>query len=94
MINYILLVIFIILQLADLYTTYTIIKTGKGYEANPLLAWIFDRIGYVYGLLIFKGLAIAIGLYVIQFWNGYYVLAPLVALYTWVVYNNYKVLNK
>jgi hypothetical protein len=94
MINYILLIIFIILQLADLYTTYTIINTGKGYEANPFLAWIFDRIGYVAGLLIFKGLAIAIGLYLIQFWNGYYVLASLIALYTWVVYNNYKVLNK
>jgi len=94
MINYILLVIFIILQCADLYTTYTIIKTGKGYEANPFLAWIFDKIGYVVGLLIFKGLAIAIGLFVVQFWNGYYVLAPLIALYSWVVYNNYKVLNK
>ena len=94
MINYILLVIFIILQCADLYTTYTIIKTGKGYEANPFLAWIFDRIGYTAGLLIFKGLAIAIGLYAVQYWNSFYLFVPLIALYSWVVYNNYKVLNK
>jgi hypothetical protein len=94
MTNGLLFTLFALLQCIDLYTTYTIIKTGKGYEANPFLAWIFDRIGYVAGLLIFKGLAIAIGLFVVQFWNGYYVLAPLIALYTWVVYNNYKVLNK
>lgn len=94
MINEILFVVFVLLQLADLYTTYTIINTGKGYEANPFLAWIFDRIGYVAGLLIFKGIAIAIGLYTVQYWNSFYLFVPLIALYSWVVYNNYKVLNK
>jgi hypothetical protein len=94
MINYILLAIFIALQCGDFYTTYTILKTGKGYEANPILRWIFDKIGYVTGLVIFKCLAIAVGVYAAQFWNGYYVLIPAVALYTWVVYNNYKVLTK
>ena len=94
MINYILLAIFIALQCGDFYTTYTILKTGKGYEANPILRWVFDKIGYVTGLVIFKCLAVAVGVYAAQFWNGYYVLAPMVALYTWVVYNNYKVLTK
>ena len=94
MLNYILLAIFIVLQCGDFYTTYTIIKTGKGYEANPILAWVFNKIGYVAGLAIFKGLAIAVGIYAAQFWNGYYVLIPCVALYTWVVWNNYKVMTK
>jgi hypothetical protein len=94
MINYILLAIFIALQAGDFYTTYNILKTGKGYEANPALAWVFSKIGYVTGLAIFKGLAIAVGVYAAQFWNGYYVLIPAVALYAWVVYNNYKVLTK
>jgi hypothetical protein len=94
MINYILLAVFIALQAGDFYTTYTILKNGKGYEANPILRWVFDRIGYVTGLTIFKGLAIAVGVYAAQFWNGYYVLVPAVALYAWVVYNNYKVLIK
>jgi len=93
MINYILLAIFISLQCGDFYTTYTILKTGKGYEANPILAWIFDKIGYVTGLAIVKGLAIAVGIYAAQFWNGYYVLAPMIALYTWVVWNNFNVLK-
>ena len=94
MINYILLAIFVALQAGDFYTTYTILKTGKGREANPILAWVFGRIGYVIGLTIFKGLAIALGVYAAQFWNGFYILVPCIVLYTWVVYNNYKVLTK
>ena len=94
MINYILLIFFIALQAGDFYTTYIILKTGKGYEANPILRWVFDKIGYTAGLAIFKGLAVAVGVYAAQFWNGYYVLAPMTALYAWVVYNNYKVLTK
>lgn len=93
MINYILLAIFIALQCGDFYTTYTILKTGKGYEANPILRWVFDKIGYVTGLAIFKGLAVIIGVYAASFWNGFYILIPTIALYTWVVYNNYKVLK-
>jgi hypothetical protein len=94
MINYILLAIFIALQAGDFYTTYAILKNRTGREANPILAWVFDRIGYVAGLAIFKGLAVAVGVYAAQFWNGYYVLAPMVALYAWVVWNNYKVMTK
>ena len=94
MINYILLAVFIALQAGDFYTTYTILKTGKGYEANPILRWVFDKIGYTIGLIIVKGLAIALGIYAAQFWNGFYILVPAIALYTWVVWNNYKVLTK
>ena len=91
MINYILLAIFIALQAGDLYTTYTIIKTGKGREANPILAWVFSKIGYPTGLVVFKGLCIVIGFFLLPYW---YALAILNALYLWVAYNNYKVLTK
>jgi hypothetical protein len=94
MINYILLAVFIALQAGDFYTTYTILKNGKGREGNPILAWVFDRIGYTTGLVIFKGLCVAVGVYAAQFWNGFYILVPCIALYTWVVWNNYKVLTK
>ena len=90
MINYILLAIFIALQAGDFYTTYTIIKTGKGHEANPILAWIFSKIGYSTGLAIVKGTAIVIGFLLLQYW---YALAILDILYVWVVYNNFKVLR-
>ena len=91
MLNGILFVLFVLLQCGDFYTTYAIIKNGKGHEANPLLAWVFDRIGYVSGLFLFKGLCIVIGFLLLPYW---YALAFLDALYVWVVYNNYKVLTK
>jgi len=94
MINYILLAIFIALQIGDFYTTYVILKTNKGYEANPILAWIFNKIGYVAGLAIVKGLCIVIGVYIAQFWNSFYFFVPVIALYIWVVRNNYKVMTK
>jgi hypothetical protein len=94
MINYILLAVFIALQAGDFYTTYTILKTGKGRELNPILVWVFNKIGYTAGLAIFKGIAIIAGVYAAQLSNGYYVLIPLIALYTWVIWNNYKVLTK
>ena len=94
MLNYILLAIFVALQAGDFYTTYTIIKTGKGREANPILRRIFDKIGSTAGLAIAKGLCVIVGVYAAQFWNGFYILVPCIALYTWVVYNNYKVLTK
>jgi hypothetical protein len=91
MTNGILFALFVLLQCIDLYTTYTIIKTGKGHEANPILAWVFDKIGYPTGLVVFKGLCIVIGFFLLPYW---YALAILNALYLWVAYNNYKVLTK
>ena len=90
MINGLLFALFVFLQCADFYTTYTIIKSGKGHEANPILAWIFDKIGFDIGLGIFKGLCIVIGIFLLNVW---YALAILDALYIWVLFNNYKVLK-
>jgi hypothetical protein len=90
MINGLLFVLFALLQCVDFYTTYTIIKTGKGHEANPILAKIFDKIGYPAGLAIVKGLAIAIGFILLQYW---YALAILDILYVWVIFNNIKVMK-
>jgi hypothetical protein len=90
MINGILFSVFALLQCIDFYTTYTIIKTGKGHEANPILAWVFSKIGYPTGLAIVKGTAIVIGFLLLQYW---YILALLDILYVWVVYNNFKVLR-
>ena len=91
MINGLLFALFVLLQCIDLYTTYTILKTGKGHEANPILAWVFSKIGYPIGLSIVKGIAIVIGFLLLQY---SYALAILDILYVWVVYNNYKVLRK
>ncbi len=90
MINGILFALFVFLQCGDFFTTYTIIKSGKGHEANPVLAWVFGKIGYVQGLCIIKALAIAIVFFLMSYW---YALAALDILYAWVIYNNYKVLK-
>jgi hypothetical protein len=90
MINGLLFALFALLQCIDFYTTYTIIKTGKGHEANPFLAWVFSKIGYPTGLAIVKVIAIIVGFLLLQYW---YALAILDILYVWVVFNNYKVLK-
>ncbi len=91
MINYILLAIFIALQCGDFYTTYTIIKTGKGHEANPFVAKCIDELGLEVGLGFVKVFAIGITAFLLlPYW---YALAALDILYIWVVWNNYKVLK-
>jgi hypothetical protein len=91
MTNGLLFTLFALLQCIDLYTTYTILKTGKGYEANPVLAWVFSKIGYPTGLVVIKGLCVIIGFFLLPYW---YALALLNALYLWVIWNNYKVMIK
>jgi hypothetical protein len=91
MINYILLAIFIALQCGDFYTTYTVIKTGKGHEANPIIATLIQKLNLLFGLLFFKVGAIIIGILLTPYW---YALAILDILYVWVIYNNIKVLRK
>ena len=90
MLNYILLAIFIALQAGDFYTTYTIIKTGKGHEANPILATLMAKLDMAGVLAFFKLGAILIAVMLVDYW---YALAALDILYIWVIWNNYKVLK-
>lgn len=50
--------VFVFLQFLDLLTTVLVLKLG-GYEANPLVHYL--RFGPVGGLVIAKGLVVAIG---------------------------------
>ena len=55
----VLLFIFVVLQIADCFTTiYILGKNGK--ELNPVLAKLFDWIGVWQGLIVIKSIAIAI----------------------------------
>ena len=90
MINGILFAFFVLLQCMDFYTTYTIIKTGKGHEANPIIATLMDKLNMAGVLAFFKLACILIGVVLMPYW---YALAILDILYVWVVYNNYKVLK-
>lgn len=52
----ILLVVFLILQVLDFYTTYKILENG-GKELNPVVAKLINKLGY-YGLALIKLLGI------------------------------------
>ncbi len=54
-----LLIIFTLLQLLDAWTTHKIIGSG-GREMNPLLDRLFQKMGHIPGLLLTKGLLLAL----------------------------------
>jgi len=91
MTNSILLAIFIALQYGDFYTTYTVIKSGKGSEGNPVLSWLFGKIGYPFGLVLVKGIMIAGAVYLTNLPEV--LLGGIDLVYVWVVYNNIKVMK-
>ena len=90
MINGILFALFVLLQCGDFYTTYTIIKTGKGHEANPILATLMAKLDMAGVLAFFKLACILIGIMLMPYW---WALALLDILYVWVIFNNLKVLR-
>ena len=78
---------FSILQIADWYTTRTIISCG-GYEQNPVMAKVFSLIGVDTALVIKGILVTVIGWIVGQ--QSIFVLGALVALYAAVIVHNWK----
>ena len=54
-----LLIIFTLLQVADFYSTYVILKNG-GRETNKPIIWMINKFGVVKGLVIVKGVAICV----------------------------------
>ena len=89
-----LLFIFILLQIADCFTTiYILGKDGK--ELNPVLAKIFDTVGVWQGLLIMKFFAISIvlvGTKLLPVEVSYWLLGLGIVLYTGVVsWNSYQI---
>lgn len=87
-----LLVILIALQVADGWTTWRALSDGKAREANPLLAWLMERIGTVPALLAVKGAGVAISVYLVL---SAPVAAGLMALgYAAIVANNLRVMRR
>jgi len=83
----------IVLQVLDLITTYLCIARKKGHEANPLMAWVFAKLGLPVGLLLTKGTVIAALLY------GGAALPPvafyvLIAFYSYVVHSNIRIVRR
>jgi hypothetical protein len=87
--------LFSILQLLDLLSTYFALKKGKQ-EANPLLAYLFNKVGVLQTLIPFK-LVVVSGMYYLWQENAPYIQEILLAasaLYVIVVVNNINQLRK
>ena len=82
------LILFIALQIADIWTTDRALKLGKR-EANPLLNWLFQRFDPV-GVMVVMKVAAA---WLLWYADVYVVTGLLCAFYLWVVDNNIRVIQ-
>ena len=84
----------IILQLLDIISTYLVLKDGKGYEANKLIAIIINKLGIVKGLILVK-LIISIPLwYLATHPSPQWLLNILIVIYVITVINNFNEYRK
>ena len=82
------LILFMLLQIADIWTTDKALKLGKR-EANPLLNWLFQRFDPV-GVMVIMKVAAA---WLLWYADMYLITMALCALYVWVVVNNWRVIE-
>lgn len=93
----ILVYIFIAMQVIDGWSTWQVFRTRGGIEANPIVAWLMERLGLFYGLVAAKAFAIGVVLLIQSYggWNdglGRGMLILLIIFYAWVLWNNLRIL--
>ena len=86
--NSVLLVIYVILQAADIHTTSIGLSEGKQ-EANPILAKLFEFIEPAAAMVIVKLVGI-VALWLVDIWQ---LTAVACVVYTVVVAHNFKVIR-
>ena len=82
------LLLFIALQIFDIWTTDKALALGKR-EANPLLNWLFQRFDHIGVMVVMKVAAT----WLLWYADFYLITAGACALYVWVVINNWKVIQ-
>ena len=92
---YVLIAVIAVQQALDVWTTITALNTGRAREANGPLRRLMDRIGVLPTLLSTKLVFGALVVFTVQATLVWYVvLGCIIALYTWVLFNNFRVLRK
>jgi hypothetical protein len=86
--NGVFLAVFVLLQIADVWTTHKALQMGKR-EANPFLARLFEYFNPVKVMVAVKAVAV-VALWYVAFWP---LTAVLCVLYVWVVGNNLQVIR-
>lgn len=99
-INYILLAIFTVLQIADVVTTIKVLQLPNRKEANKLMSWLMERIGITPALIVSKIIAVLILAIAVYLYPGFpntsgylphilsIVLIGWSGFYVWVIRNN------
>lgn len=75
----------LLLQIADILTTYHLVYKKGMREANPIMNWAMKKLGFWPALLILKGIFVA---YVLTIPMPYYVEIAILIMYLVVVGNN------
>ena len=92
----ILYALLVALASADGLTTYKIIQAG-GYEKNPVVRWLIEKMGLV-PALVWSRLAVFAAGYLLTLpvagWYGAAILAVLCAAFGWTVKNNLAVMKR
>ena len=93
-----LIVLLIVLNGLDAYTTIKVISEGRGREANPVMRFLIDKLGVYAALIGTKVIILGWMIWHINTYNIYgssiYMLAGIDAVYLYVVINNFKILNR
>ena len=84
------LILLALLQLGDALTTFYILKEKRGRELNPVMDFLFDKFGIVPSLIVMKTAV------VIAFWYAgiWWATAIMSLVYAWVVWHNWRQINK
>jgi len=92
---YLMIAVIAVQQALDVWTTITALATGRAKEANGPLRKLMDTVGVLPALLCTKVVFGALVVFTAQATLAWYmVLGLLIALYTWVLFNNFRVLRK
>jgi hypothetical protein len=84
-----LLILLILLQIADCLTTVHILKNG-GREANPMMNWLFNKIGTIPSLVIMKLLVIGVMVWAWNIWATLVAVVLYLGVVGWNLYQIWK----
>ncbi len=83
------LIVFVLLNAADIYTTHRVLKQG-GRELNPVLAKLFEKADPLVVMVTLKVAAV----WALWYVDVYWITALACAVYLYVVVNNYYEIKK
>ncbi len=87
---YILVSLWIMVNLLDIHSTYSLLRNARGEEANPFAAWLFEKIGFIKTILLLKIPIVALMAYlVLKIPSARVMILALSVILTFVVLNNY-----